>query len=188
MTPLPPTRYRIEERGRRLIVIDQWAGNIEVSGGMPARADVVVPDQAASVAPGSLSASAASQQAAARSSARSTAASASNSPRMAGASSPGGGANTLAKLFFRLQPDSSGGAMLTTHRLYDPRGPRLLALSAAHVAKLNGLAIVMAFVIAVIIVVGLTIGWPMLLVLGFILFRLNGTVRDRIGQWLDRIE
>jgi hypothetical protein len=45
----------------------------------------------------------------------------------------------------------------------------------------------MAFVIAVIIVVGLTIGWPMLLVLGFILFRLNGTVRDRIGLWLDRI-
>jgi hypothetical protein len=188
MTPLPPSRYRIEERGRRLIVIDQWAGNVELTSAMPVRADVVAPDKAASVAPGAMSASAASHQAAASSSARPTAASASTAPRMAGASSAGGGANTLAKLFFRLQPDSGGGAMLTTHRLYDPRGPRLLALSARQVAKLNGLAIIMAFVMGIIIVVGLTIGWPALLLFGFILFRLNGTVRDRIGLWLDRID
>jgi hypothetical protein len=188
MTPLPPSRYRIEERGRRLIVIDQWAGNVELSGAMPARADVVVPDQAASVAPGAMSASAASHQAAARSSARPTAASASSAPPMAGPGGPKGGATGLTKLLFRLQPDGRGGAMLTTHRLYDPRGPRSLALTAPHVAKLNGLAIVLTFVMAVMVVVGLTIGWPMLLVFAFILFRANGSIRDKVGQWLDRLE
>jgi hypothetical protein len=38
------------------------------------------------------------------------------------------------------------------------------------------------------VVVGLTIGWPMLLVFAFILFRANGSIRDKAGQWLDRLE
>ncbi|QJQ31722.1 hypothetical protein GV829_04090 [Sphingomonas lacunae] len=188
MTPLPPSRYRIEERGRRLIVIDQWAGNVELTGTMPARADVVRPGKAASVAPGALSAKAASHQAAARASARPTAASASSSPRMAGAAGSGEGANALTKAFFRLQPDGRGGASLTTHRLYDPRGPRLIVLTAPHLARLNGLAIVLAFSLVMALGVGLIIGWPVLLVLGFILFRLNNSIRDRIGQWLDKLE
>lgn len=35
MRPLPPTRYKVVERGRRLEVIDTWNGNAPVHAGMP---------------------------------------------------------------------------------------------------------------------------------------------------------
>jgi hypothetical protein len=188
MKPLPPARYRIEERGRRLVVIDQWAGNVEVTGAMPARADVVAPGQSASVTPGSLSASAAVHRAAAASSVRSTAASASTAPRRAGPAGPAGptsGANALANVFFRLQPDGRGGAMLSTLRLYDPRGPRQLALNQTDLAKLNGLAILLLIMLIIVVVVALSTSWMMLFIFAFVLLRVNGSMRERVGKWLD---
>lgn len=188
MKPLPPARYRIEERGRRLVVIDQWAGNVELSGAMPARADVVAPGQSASVAPGSLAASAAVHRAAAGSSVRSTAASASPAPRRAGPAGPASGANALANVFFRLQPNGRGGAILETRRIYDPRGPRQLALDQAALTKLNGLAIVLFVILIFMVAVALMTSWMALFIFAFVLFRVNGSIRERVGTWLDRLE
>ena len=75
--------------------------------------------------------------------------------------------------------------MLSTLRLYDPRGPRQLVLNQADMAKLNGLAILLLMMLVVVVVVALTTGWVALFVFAFILLRVNGSMRERVGKWLD---
>jgi len=75
--------------------------------------------------------------------------------------------------------------MLSTTRLYDPRGPRQLALNQADLAKLNGLAIVIFAILMILVVVALNTSWMTLFIFAFILFRVNGSFRERIGKWLD---
>lgn len=209
MTPLPPARYRIEERGRRLVVIDQWAGNVEVTASMPARADVVRPSPSASVAanrvgPGSLSASADSQRLAAGSSVRNTAASASNEPRReaprggtggggtgrsgTGRSGSGGGANALARMTLRLTPAAGGAYQLSTTRLYDLKGPRQVWLGPRQVQSINGIMVLVAVGLAVVGVIGLLTSPALWVVPAFLLFNTIKSIRTKLTEKIDRLD
>lgn len=199
MTPLPPARYRIEERGRRLIVIDQWAGNVEVTASMPARADVVRPSPSASVAanrvgPGSLSASADSQRLAAGSSVRNTAASASNEPRRetarggTGSHVSGGGANALARMTLRLTPAAGGAYQLSTTRLYDLKGPRQVWLGPRQVQSINGIMVLVAVGLAVVGVIGLLTSPALWVVPAFLLFNTIKSIRTKLTEKIDRLD
>ena len=192
MTPLPPSRYRIEERGRRLVVIDQWAGNVEVTASMPARADVVAPGQSASVTPGSLSASAATQRLAASASSRSSAASATDAPRVAGQAGVGGAGGKqpypIARTLLKLRVNSAGAAQLTTTRLYDMKAPRTVWLTAQQMQSLNGLMVFGLIVVAVVATISFVTTPLLLVVPGFFLFNAAKGIRSKLTEKIDKLD
>lgn len=52
-------------------------------------------------------------------------------------------------------------------------------------AKLNGLAIILIVMLIFITAIALMTSWMALFIFAFVLFRVNGSLRERIGKWLD---
>lgn len=180
MTPLPPSRYRIEERGRRLIVIDQWAGNVEVTASLPSqpappptRTEVKAPTSSATVV-----------AKAAAAAARSSAPASRPGQASASVSLPG---NALTRALFKLQPAGQGGAILTTTKVYDLSGPRQVALTRDQVAKLDGLAMAIVIALVIVLVFGMAGDWILLLVPVFVLLRFQGAIRKRTTAAIDKL-
>lgn len=180
MKPLPPSRYRIEERGRRLIVIDQWAGNVEVTASLPSQPSAPV----ATMDLPALTASSGGMAKAAAAAARSSTPAARPAQASAATSPVGTG---LTRALFKLQPTGHGGAILTTTRLYDLSGPRQIALNRPQVGKLDGLTILVVLALGLILLFGLAGDWIFLVVPVFILLRFQGSIRQRTTAALDRL-
>lgn len=145
MTDIPPSRWKVVERGRRLVVIDTLTGQEANSG------------------PSSVVSARELEQASSRA-----------------GTTPFGG---LEKLRF------DGGGALTTHPLYDSRGPRTIKLDPAS-ATLVGRVRVGAALVAMMFVL-LAIAQPFaLIILPFVLLqpKVRAQVRDAITRWLDARE
>lgn len=135
---MPPSRYRVIERGRRLEVIDRGAARrVTAAPPSPAR------------------------------------------PRPAAAS-------WWPTLPRRTRFD--GGAELATHRTYDDKAPRLIALDPASAAIVRGVG--WAALVAVLALAAAAIAWPWLLVAVALPFsdQVRKPLRAATTRWLDRVE
>ncbi len=152
MRPLPPARYRIEEQGRRLVVIDQWQGNTPVGAAPAAAASPAAPP--------------------------------SPSPRRQAGAAAGPSLAGPALWLIGSRQDAGGRPLLTTHRFYDPQGPRRIALSDRAIAQLQAFGVA-ALAVTMIFIVILLFVPPAAFVIGFLLLRGGTALKPRIGAWLD---
>lgn len=137
MTDMPPPRFRVIERGRRLEVIDTRTG-----------------------------------QPVARQPEKPTSPKTAETPR--------------SRLPQKIRFD--GGAVWTTHRLYDAKGPRRLTLDAGSVQQLQMAGA--GLVVGAVLWAGLALFFPPLWVLPTILAsgKSRAALRGAVTAWLDRIE
>lgn len=162
----PPSRYRIEERNKRLVVIDQWAGT-------DAAIRVVPQDQTR----GADNTPKAPPTPTPPSSVRKRAV-----PAQAGGP---GSADAFARLFVSGRTDAAGRPLLVTQSWYDARGPRTVALSPEAMGQIHRLTLVL-LVFAVMLVI-VAVSFPaLLIVVPFILLR-GGfhKIRSKTADWLD---
>jgi hypothetical protein len=166
MSTPPPPRYRIVERGRRLVVIDSWN-----KGG---------PTNDAGSAP--------TQNIGSNLSSRPTTKA---RPGLANLQSATGFAGLLVRIACLGSDDGAGHPILTTHEYYDAEGPRDITLSAAGERRLGRSLITL--IIGLLLVVGLL--WflvPLLVVLFFgaiaVNASMNSFLKPAITLWLDGLE
>lgn len=154
----PPSRYRVIERGGRLIVIDSWAKG----GGTPAvertatsRRPVTQPRRA---------------------------------PRGMMPSAQDGPLQRLVRIATVGAVDPEGRPFWITARWYDARGPREFALGRAGVRRLGrGLLGMMALGLAALISL-FAIGFPMIVILGVLVATLRNNFSAAATSWVDRFE
>lgn len=150
MTRIPPSRWKVVERGRRLEVIDtQSDARIGAAPPPPAPASGARPGRSATKA------------------------------RPARAERDG---VWLRKVSF------DGTSDLTTHRLYDDRGPRTVRLDPLS-ARIAGLAMG-GIVVTLTALIVAAVFWPAILLVLVPLFQGNirAPIRRAITQWLDTRE
>lgn len=137
MSEAPPSRYKVVERGRRLVVIDSATGE-EVTHGRTAR------ERGAAPAP---------------------------------KPSPG-----MRRTGF------DGRARFTTHRFYDLKGPRTLALNPVGADQVRGVRA--TAVIVAVAFVALALSWPWLLILPVVLAQrpVRDGIRRIATKWLDQFD
>jgi len=162
----PPSRYRVVERDRRLVVVDTWAkgappGDIRatprpIAGGKP------MPRPATPPRPGIAD------------------------PR---------GATGLAGLLVRIacmgSDDGAGHRILTTHEYYDAKGPRDIVLSATAERRLGRALTIVVAAVAVALVIG-WFGMPLFVLLFFGVIGINAAmasvIKPAVTRWLDGLE
>lgn len=162
----PPSRYRVVERDRRLVVIDTWAK------GAPASDSRSAPRPIAGVRPMARPATA---------------------PRP-GIADPRG-ATGLAGLLVRIacmgSDDGAGRRILTTHEYYDAKGPRDIVLSAAAERRLGRALTISVAAVAVALVIG-WFGMPLFVLLFFAAIGINAAmasvIKPVLTRWLDGLE
>lgn len=164
---VPPSRYRVVEKDRRLVVLDTYNGNMPVTG-------TVVPPPAP---PARMRLDRASPRMAAPARARLD---------RHEAAEPVTQDDIAADVRRAAQAVRSGTAqpILTTLAWFDNKGPRRILLNP----NSSGSGGVILAVIAIFLMAGIfLIGWPLVVVLGFILLQ-PGTrkgLRSAITAWLD---
>lgn len=170
----PPSRYRVVERGGRLVVIDSQ------SGAMPLKAKDLVPDTVAF---------AAEPQAAPELSLDSAMASAPPPPPMSPRSpiaQPPGALRNVAETITGDHRDRDGRLIFVTARWYEAKGPRTLALSKAGEEKVGGaiLALVGAAIVALLFLLfGDVGGW----IIVFAALLLLGRAKPLTTAWIDKL-
>ena len=175
----PPSRYRVVERGGRLVVIDS------VVGGAPPTARELLSGKVSERS--------------------SDAASFYPYPRESGdpgpeavspfvldsrvrgntAGNPPGAAQNVAETVIGNTRDDQGRLLLTTARWYDAKGPRTLALGAEGERQLGSIVVALAvgaMIAVVLAVVGETVGWVVVMVAIVALNR----AKPIATAWLDR--
>jgi hypothetical protein len=166
MSEPPPPRYRIVERGRRLVVIDTWNKGVPSSdaGPMPSTG---------------VGSKATSRPAMA------------TRPGFAGPRGASGLNGLLVQIACFGSDDGAGHPILTTHEYYDAKGPRDITLSAAGERRLGR----MLFNIAFALVFTVALMWfllPLLVLLVFGAIAINASMksfaRPTITLWLDGLE
>jgi hypothetical protein len=138
LTDVPPSRWRVVERNRRLEVVDTHTGKRVAT------------------------------------------------PRVAEPPVPGRNAKSNLPLLRRTRFD--GGGELTTHRLFDEKAPRTIALDAGSASVVSRVQLGLLF--AAMIGLAAIALWPWLLALLVLPFRqeIRRPFRRRITAWLDRVE
>lgn len=166
MSTPPPTRYRVVERDRRLVVVDTWAKGAPPGKGEPAPHPGVAGKPTARPA---------------------------NATRP-GIASPRG-ATGLASILVRIacfgSDDGDGHPILSTVAYYDARGPRDITLSPAGERHLGRMLV--TFVIALVVAVALlSLLLPFLVVLFFGAIAVNAGMssfaKPIVTRWLDGLE
>jgi hypothetical protein len=137
-TDIPPSRWRVVERNRRLEVIDTHTG------------ERLAPPRPAEPLP----------------------------PR----------SSDRPSMPLLRQTRFDGGGELTTHRLFDERAPRTIALDAGSAATVSRIQIGLP-IVAMVALAAVAL-WPWLLALLVLPFRgeVRRPFRRRITAWLDRVE
>ncbi|MDB5679055.1 hypothetical protein [Sphingomonas bacterium] len=181
----PPSRYRVVERGGRLVVLDSAVG------GAPLTARDLLPDMASEsrtddTPPMVLDEPYMDEQPLAEP----VAPVAPPPSRYATAQSmiaePPGALRSVAETVAGGARDGDGRLLLTTARWYDAKGPRTLALGMAAEQQLGGavLALVAAAIVAVFLaVMGDVIGWMIVFGALFLLSR----AKPVATLWIDRL-
>ena len=166
MSAPPPPRYRVVERGRRLVVIDTW------DKGAPAS------DAGAAPRPG------VANKATSRSATTTR-------PGVAGPQGATGLAGLLVRIACFGSDDGAGHPIFTTLEYYDAKGPRDITLSAAGERRLGRMLIN----IAIALIFALAVLWfllPLLVLLFFGAIAINASMRSfarpAITRWLDGLE
>ncbi len=155
----PPSRYRVIERGGRLIVVDNWAKD---GGERPAVERTATPRRP--VIPTR------------------------RAPAGMMPSAQQGLRQRVASIATLGAVDPEGRPFWITSRWYDAKGPRNFALGPAGVRRLGGgLLGVMALVTAVLISF-FVIGFPMIVVLGALAATLGKNLNAVVTGWIDRFE
>ncbi|MFA5963905.1 MAG: hypothetical protein WC804_07800 [Sphingomonas sp.] len=154
----PPSRYRVIERGGRLIVIDNWAKGGEtqlVERVATSRRPVSPPRHA---------------------------------PRGMMPPARDGLLPRLVRVATVGAVDPQGRPFWTTARWYDTKGPRSFALGRAGVQRLgHGLLGLMALALAALIGL-FVIGFPMIVILGALVATLRNNFSTFVTNWVDRFE
>ena len=166
MSTPPPSRYRVVERDRRLVVVDSWAKNAPPGEGKPAPRPGVAGTPGARL-PGTTRPGIAS-------------------PR---------GATGLAGILVRIacfgSDDGDGHPILSTVAYYDDRGPRDITLAPAGERRL-GRMLVTVIVALFVAVVLLSLVLPFLVVLFFAAIAVNAGMssfaKPIVTRWLDGLE
>ncbi|MEG3144467.1 hypothetical protein U1839_07345 [Sphingomonas sp. RT2P30] len=151
----PPSRYRVIERGGRLIVIDNWAkdGASPVSDAPTTSRPPLAPTGRA--------------------------------PAGTMPSAPDGLLQRLVTLATIGAVDPDGRPFWVTARWYDAKGPRAFALGPAGVRRLGGgLLGVLAVALAVLIGF-FVVGVPMILILGALGATTGKTLTAAVTRWID---
>ncbi len=177
---LPPSRYRVIERGRRLEVIDTLAGRrpayaAEAQPQPWAPAEVV--DRPAADAPDVNPQPDVVEE-----------------RRPMVLPPPPAGSMPQAPPDFLInaasiagsERDRDGRLLLNTARWYDSKGPRTIALDQAAERKLGAAILVLLAIVVGGIIAGVLVGW-LGLVLAFIAFSLIGRIKGIATPWLDRL-
>lgn len=177
----PPSRYRVVERGGRLVVIDS------LSGSTPLRAKDLLPATTDD-------ASATYVDYPEDDPPQPASAPILEAPRSALSPPPGkslapqapSGLASIAATVAGQARDDRGRLLLTTARWYDAKGPRTLALDMAGEQQLGGAIIglvVAAFVALCLVVLGDVLGWMIVFAIIFLAAR----AKPLTTVWLDRL-
>jgi hypothetical protein len=179
-TELPPSRYRVIERGRRLEVIDTLAGR------RPAYVAEARPQPWASADGADRPATELADDTP-RPAAIEERMPAARPPAPAG-SMPEAPPNFLinAAGVFGSGRDRDGRLLLNTARWYDAKGPRTIALDQAAERKLGAAVLVVMAIVVGGIIAGLLVGW-LGFALAFLAFSLAGRIKGIATPWLDRL-
>ncbi|CAN5533381.1 hypothetical protein BH10PSE14_BH10PSE14_12800 [soil metagenome] len=154
----PPSRYRVIERGGRLIVVDNWAKDGE--------SPVVDPATTS----------------------RPAAAPTGRAPAGMMPAAEGGLLQRLVSIATVGAADPQGRPFWITSRWYDTKGPRNFALGPAGVRRLGGALLgVMALMVAVLISF-FVIGLPMIVILGALAATIGKNLNTVVTRWIDRFE
>ncbi len=179
-TELPPSRYRVIERGRRLEVIDTLAGR-RPAYAVEARPQPWVPvsdaDRPAANVPDIAPEPVEAEERASM-----------PPPPAPLGSMPEAPPDFLinAAGVFGSGRDRDGRLLLNTARWYDAKGPRTIALDQAAERKLGAAVLVLMAIVVGGIIAGLLVGW-LGLVLAFVVFSLVGRIKGIATPWLDRL-
>lgn len=162
----PPPRYRIVERGGRLIVTDTWADT------RPAPAEAPMTSMQGTPKPSSPNMPAAVRGA-----------------RNAGLIDSLGAALLLAVCAG--STDGAGNPILTTANFYDVNGPRQITLGRPSATLLGRLLLAMASALLATLALMFTTSWgfiTLFVLVGVIASNANTTARPAITRWLDRLD
>ncbi len=151
----PPSRYRVIERGGRLIVIDNWAKRDASPVG-----DAPTTSRAPRAPTG-------------------------RAPAGTMPSAPDGPLQRLVSLATIGAVDPEGRPFWVTARWYDAKGPRAFALGPAGVRRLGGALLgMLAFALAVLVGF-FVVGVPMILILGALVATTGNTLATAVTRWID---
>jgi hypothetical protein len=178
----PPSRYRVIERGGRLVVIDSQSGTTPLrardllpavtDGAAPRYVDYPTDDDAPAPTPAAVL----------------------EAPRSALTPPPNrslapeapGALRSVAATVAGDRRDDQGRLLLTTARWYDAKAPRTLALTKAGEQQLGGamIALIVAAVVALFLVMfGSVVGWMIVFATVFA----AGRAKPAVTAWLDRL-
>jgi hypothetical protein len=166
----PGGRYKIIERGRRLVTIDTLTGQ-EVTT-IPAASNPPITDT------GRDKITAAPKRASGTGSAMGgpdRGVQSMGTPRSTANTSMTVSSNidltTIAALMPGARRDETGRILLMTQAYYDPRAPRLVRLTPAKAKSLGGMGVAMAFLALFALFVGFQFSFIFVFVMGFVLLR-----------------
>lgn len=153
---MPPTRYRVVEQGRRLIVIDTQAGRSSSPPVVVSRPELFADRRRAMEAPRPQS-------------------------RVQSPPRPSGSPDPLGRYA------GGEGFSFVSARWYDGEGPRRIQLDQDGVTQLVAVLLIGLVVLGFFVTL---IGWPILLVLGFLAFnpKTRAGLRTAGATWLTAID
>src|SRR3569832_2213095 len=162
----PPSRYRVVERDRRLVVIDTW------EKGAPASDARQAPHPIAGATPVARPATA-------------------SRPGIANPRGATGLPAILVHIACMGSDDGAGHRILTTHEYYDAKGPRDIVLSVTAERRLGRALTIFVAAVAAALVIG-WFGMPLFVLLFFSVIGINAAmasvIKPALTRWLDGLE